>query len=1449
MAEQKVVVVTEVAPRLKEFDSSPAMSFLREYVSYENRVEGIEAKIPMRCCLEPEDLESLLQCSEDMVVELVNANDLTKKNSVPARSNLRTPLHEESPLAPTKLIESDKGERKEGEPEPVERVVRLSNAHIELMLIHVLGPHDPMEATCILRGIRMSRDEPFLKLATATSYVQEWKIAMRWCRNYLPREKTLVKSFTDKVVPKKLGQALESMDIKSIEKIMKIFLDEYRVRVNARRVLANMDMVPVCNDSLSKQKAMGANSTPVAKSTSPAAVKSSGGAPTAQVPKSNDKNVKRDSDSSSSNWTKSVTCHNCGQHGHIRPECPQLQQTAKGGNPSMKKLGTLLKMNQEVIGPYLAVDLFGVDSTPSIAPKSQMRLMACADSGAEIDVISSKWLPLLELHGGIVRSLDVPVNIEWLDGKAKNTITQAIDMQIQIVECNKKFQVTLLVVPWQLDNVVLGWETLTTHGILKNLDDFMAIQKSLGVSVGMVKDNDNMVVNDMDGQDVTCDSLRWEEESEAPPIISSVLGPNQQREIDELVDKYSDVFNELPAGSALVEPMIIKLKPGWQRPPMESYRRYSPRVQEAIDFELHKQLETGVVEESQASVGCPVEVVPKIDSESGYRFCINYKSINEGVEVEPYPLPNISTILSSLAGAEFFAKLDLKSGYWQFPVREDCRDFLSFFVRGRMYQYRVVPMGFVQSSFHVQRVMYTLFAKYFGNGVFVYLDDIIIYAVNWDEFLKLCNAVLSILCNAKLVCKRAKCSFGLPSLEILGHLVSKDGVQMSERRKEAILAIPFPRSARDLRRFLGMANYMRAYIPRYSILARPLSGQVNASVSDWPVAVMKQSFEELKTAIANQLSLGHLDYAVPLVIKADASIIGLGACLVNRYPNGDRVIGCCSHAFNETEARWKTIEQEAFAIIFAVLYFRAVLWGHPFLIETDHRNLTFIHSGTSAKVVRWSLLLQSMSYAISFTPGEENYLADELSRNPICNKLVGIVRLSDFEPATVRLRRLSLRAVGDVIVDDVSVETAMAWFAEQHNDTVGHRGIHAVLRTLQELGRIWPRMSRDVTSWIAACPECQKFRLAATPVVSIPSPIASFQIFEEIGIDYIGPLPKDQLNNTCICNIVCMTTHYCELFAVEAETAVIAAHCLLSVVARYGCFRSLRSDRGTHFVNEVISEFLRLFEIRQVLTLAERPQANAIVERNGGEVMRHLRVMVAARDLRPIWSVVLPLVQRIINNTWKGAINNTPHRLIHWAPTDLDRGLFAPFREAAVSPPLQSEYVAQLQVAYERLLDETSEFVCMEQKKLQSQYVGIQPTEFAVGNYVLLSYLVRPPSKLSARWAGPYRIVTKNGNNVLLEDLTGGPSKTVDVSRLKHFIVGKDVDVRAVAAADLGEVEVQVILSHRGTARDRKNLEFEVQWLDGDVTWEPWERVRKLTAVDEYIRDHPRSGLKSLMSI
>lgn len=91
-----------------------------------------------------------------------------------------------------------------------------------------------------------------------------------------------------------------------------------------------------------------------------------------------------------------------------------------------------------------------------------------------------------------------------------------------------------------------------------------------------------------------------------------------------------------------------------------------------------------------------------------------------------------------------------------------------------------------------------------------------------------------------------------------------------------------------------------------------------------------------------------------------------------------------------------------------------------------------------------------------------------------------------------------------------------------------------------------------------------------------------------------------------------------------------------------------------------------------------------------------------------------------------------------------------------------------------------------------------------------------------------------------MRDLTGGPDKDLDVSRVKHFKQDGLVELKAWAAADLGESEVIRILNHRGSTWKRSEMEFQVEWTDGDTTWEPWEIVRRLKAIDEYAKSQSR---------
>ena len=213
MAERQIIVVSEVAPRLSVFATEAARTFLRDYVSYENRLGVNEVKIQMKKCMEPDDLDTLLECSEPLegftvVRELPAAG--------PARDRVRVDI--QSPIAPVSLARSMDEERDDEEEEERESVVLyLSNAHIEAMLVQTLGPHSEEESSSILRAIKMPKEEAYSSLVLATTYVRKWKDGLRWCKRYLPRNKTLVKFFTGNVFPKRLAYALDNEGIKSIK--------------------------------------------------------------------------------------------------------------------------------------------------------------------------------------------------------------------------------------------------------------------------------------------------------------------------------------------------------------------------------------------------------------------------------------------------------------------------------------------------------------------------------------------------------------------------------------------------------------------------------------------------------------------------------------------------------------------------------------------------------------------------------------------------------------------------------------------------------------------------------------------------------------------------------------------------------------------------------------------------------------------------------------------------------------------------------------------------------------------------------------------------------------------------------------------------------------------------------------------------------------------------------
>jgi hypothetical protein len=216
--------------------------------------------------------------------------------------------------------------------------------------------------------------------------------------------------------------------------------------------------------------------------------------------------------------------------------------------------------------------------------------------------------------------------------------------------------------------------------------------------------------------------------------------------------------------------------------------------------------------------------------------------------------------------------------------------------------------------------------------------------------------------EANIFLKRSKCVIGAPELTLLGHVVGPDYIRMAQSRIDEVANLPFPRNPKELRSALGQLGFQRSYVPHYSVLAAPLSNLVNGTTAGMQTTEAKSAWRELLKAVADQCQLRFLNYEESIVVRVDASVLGVGAALLNvSMVDGEkreRLVAVTSHAFTKAERLWKTIEQECFAIVVALRCWYGILWGQRFVVEGDHLNLSYIHQGSSPKVVRWGLFLQ-----------------------------------------------------------------------------------------------------------------------------------------------------------------------------------------------------------------------------------------------------------------------------------------------------------------------------------------------------------------------------------------------------------------------------------------------------------------------------------------------------------
>jgi hypothetical protein len=203
-------------------------------------------------------------------------------------------------------------------------------------------------------------------------------------------------------------------------------------------------------------------------------------------------------------------------------------------------------------------------------------------------------------------------------------------------------------------------------------------------------------------------------------------------------------------------------------------------------------------------------------------MCIDYRKFNKATNKDHFLLPFINEMLEWLAKHSFFCFLDGYYGYHQFPIYPDDQSKTTFTCPYGTYGYRRMSFGLCNALASFQRCMMSIFSDMIEETMKVFMDDFSIYGKNFNDCLKNLDKVLQRCEEKHLVLDWEKCHFMVREGIVLGHLVSKWGIEVDRSKIEVIEQLPPPTTVKGVRSFLGHAGLYRRFIKDFLILLDPL---------------------------------------------------------------------------------------------------------------------------------------------------------------------------------------------------------------------------------------------------------------------------------------------------------------------------------------------------------------------------------------------------------------------------------------------------------------------------------------------------------------------------------------------------------------------------------------------------------------------------------------------------
>ena len=299
---------------------------------------------------------------------------------------------------------------------------------------------------------------------------------------------------------------------------------------------------------------------------------------------------------------------------------------------------------------------------------------------------------------------------------------------------------------------------------------------------------------------------------------------------------------------------------------VECQRRLNPIMKDVVKKEIIKWLDAGIIYPISDSMWVSlVQCVPKkggitvVANEkneliptravTGWRICMDYRKLNKATRKDHFPLPFIDQMLDRLAGKEFYCFLDGYSGYNQIAIAPEDQEKTTFTCPYGTFAFRRMPFGLCNAPATFQRCMMALFSDLIESAMEVFMDDFSVFGESFQECLKNLELVMIRCEESNLVLNWEKCHFMVEEGIVLGHRISKKGLEVDQAKVEVIEKLPPPTNVKGVRSFLGHAGFYRRFIKDFSKITKPLCQLLQHDVPFYFTEECLRAFELLKTAL------------------------------------------------------------------------------------------------------------------------------------------------------------------------------------------------------------------------------------------------------------------------------------------------------------------------------------------------------------------------------------------------------------------------------------------------------------------------------------------------------------------------------------------------------------------------------------------------------------------------